>query len=76
MPNKEKDFSIHLSSLLETYSVKDITTLFTEIDNRLISLHSKSAEDFLKLNASYKGIYNQSNLLKENINIICPSGIS
>jgi len=73
MPNQEKDFSIHLNSLLQTYSVEDITSLFTEIDKRLISLHSKSAEDFLKLNASYKDIYIQSNLIKENINSICSS---
>ncbi|PLX23120.1 MAG: hypothetical protein C0597_01370, partial [Marinilabiliales bacterium] len=71
MSEKDKEYTIHLDSLLKTYSVKDITNLFTEIDKRLISLHNKSAEDFLQLNNSYKNIYHQSNHISDNIAIIC-----
>ncbi len=69
--SEQEEFAIHLDSLLKTYSVKDITDLFTKIDERLISLHNRSAEDFLQLNKSYKEIYSQSNQISENIGIVC-----
>ena len=71
MFEQEEEFAIHLDSLLKTYSVKDITDLFTKIDERLISLHNRSAEDFLQLNKSYKEIYCQSNQISKNIGVVC-----
>lgn len=71
MSEQEEEFAIHLDSLLKTYSVKDITDLFTKIDERLISLHNRSAEDFLQLNKSYKDIYSQSNQISKNIGVVC-----
>ncbi len=71
MSEREEEFTIHLNSLLKTYSVKDITDLFTKIDKRLISLHNKSAEDFLQLNKSYKEIYSQSNRITNNVGVVC-----
>ena len=71
MSEQEEEFAIHLDSLLKTYSVKDITDLFTKIDERLISLHNRSAEDFLQLNKSYKEIYSRSNQISKNIGIVC-----
>lgn len=67
MANKNNDLKIHLDSLLNSYSVKDITNLFTTLDQRLISLHERSAEDFLKLNDSYKHIYKQSDEMVKSI---------
>ena len=59
-----------LNTLLNTYSVKEISNLFTQIDNNLMSLHNCSANDFLKLNSSFKEIFNQSKQISKNVNDI------
>lgn len=71
MVKKDKVHAIQLDTLLNTYSVKDITTVFSKIDNRLISLHKRSAEDFLQLNGGFKDIYYQSNQISKNVSEIC-----
>ena len=67
MVNKDNENTIHLDTLLKTYSVKEITNLFSQIDKQIISLHKCSADDFLQLNNSYKDIYNSSGLISKNV---------
>ncbi len=55
---------------LEAYSVKDISTIFSNIDNKLMSLHECSSDDFLKLNGDFKKLFNQSKLISENVNSV------
>lgn len=67
MSNKKNDLKINLDSLLHSYSVKDITGLFVRADNKLMSLHTRSAEDFLKLNDDFKNIYKQSDEITNTV---------
>ena len=66
----DKDYSdkIKIKALLETYSAKEIADIFTRIDNKLISLHECSSDDFLKLNNDFKYLYKQSKIISENVN--------
>ena len=59
---------IKIKALLETYSVKEISSIFSNIDNKLMSLHKCSADDFLKLNDDFKKLYNQSKIISDNVN--------
>lgn len=67
MDNKKNDLKISIDSLLNSYSVKDITNLFGKIDEKFISLHERSAEDFLKLNDSFKNIYKASDEIATSV---------
>jgi len=59
---------IKIKALLETYSIKEISTIFSGIDNKLMSLHKCSADDFLKLNDDFKKLYSQSKIISDNVN--------
>ena len=68
--DKEIENKIQLKALLNTFSVEEISTLFSSIDKNLISLHECSADDFLKLNSEFKIIYAKSKLIADNINMV------
>src|SRR6056297_348245 len=57
---------IKLQNLLETYSVKEISSIFSEIDEKILSLHNTSSEDFYNLNKDFKHFYNVANQISEN----------
>jgi hypothetical protein len=60
-PNEEiKDTNLY------TYSVQEITNIFSEIDEKIQSLHSCSNEDFLTLNAYFKKYYADSKTISAN----------
>ena len=61
---------IRIGTLLETYSVKEISSLFTAIDKQILSLHECSSEDFLSLNNDFKILYKQSSTIANNVNTI------
>lgn len=56
------------SALLNAYSIQEITSIFDEIDEKIISLHSCSSEDFLTLNAYFKKYYADSKTISNNAN--------
>ncbi|MFW5916619.1 MAG: hypothetical protein ACOCTM_04015, partial [Bacteroidota bacterium] len=58
--------NINLHALLETYSIEEISELFTEIDKKIVSLHQVSSEDFLRLNRDFKKFHRQANQISEN----------
>jgi hypothetical protein len=63
--NKDK-----IEALLKTYSAKDISKIFIQIDERLVSLHECSANDFSQLNKDFKNLFNQLKVVSENIHDI------
>ncbi len=68
--DSDSNDKIKIKALLETYTVNDISNTFTVIDNKLLSLHECSAEDFLQLNSDFKNLYKQSEIISENVNVI------
>lgn len=54
------------SALLNAYSIQEITVIFDEIDEKILSLHSCSSEDFLTLNAYFKKYYADSKTISSN----------
>lgn len=65
MPDNNKE-NINLHSLLETYSIQEISELFSEIDKKIVSLHQVSSDDFLRLNRDFKKFHQQANQISEN----------
>lgn len=63
--NLSNDKSQH-SALLSAYSVQEITSIFDEIDQKIISLHTCSSDDFLTLNAYFKKYYADSKTISNN----------
>jgi hypothetical protein len=55
-----------LQNLLSTYSVSEIIDVFKDIDQKIISLHQCSSDDFLNLNAHFKKYYKDSKQILEN----------
>jgi hypothetical protein len=55
-----------LKKLLESYSIKEITTIFASIDEKIVSLHDSSAQDFLNFNSQLKKYYNDSKIISDN----------
>ena len=53
-------------SFLSTFSIQEITDIFGEIDDKILSLHSCSSEDFLTLNAYFKKYYADSKIISKN----------
>ncbi|MDY6801851.1 MAG: hypothetical protein SVU94_11610 [Bacteroidota bacterium] len=68
--NNEIGNKIQLKDLLNTFSVEEISTLFSSIDKNLISLQKCSSDDLLKLNSEFKKIYIKSKSIAENINLV------
>ncbi|MEF8844914.1 MAG: hypothetical protein V5A59_05520 [Bacteroidales bacterium] len=62
--NQQENINLH--SLLETYSIQEISDLFSEIDKKIVSLHQVSSEDFLRLNRDFKKFHKQANQISEN----------
>lgn len=56
-----------IENLLKTYSTKDISKAFIHIDEKLVSLHECSANDFSQLNRDFKNLFNQLKIISENI---------
>src|SRR6056297_1203160 len=57
---------IKLQNLLETYSVQEVSNIFADIDDKILSLHGTSSEDFYNLNRDFKHFYNVANQISEN----------
>lgn len=57
---------IKLQNLLETYSVQEVSNIFADIDDKILSLHGTSSEDFYNLNKDFKHFYNVANQISEN----------
>lgn len=55
-----------ISALLRVYSIQEITAIFSEIDDKILSLHACSSEDFLTLNAYFKKYYADSKTISQN----------
>jgi hypothetical protein len=51
---------------LNVYSIQEITTIFSDIDQKIIELHECSSEDFLTLNAYFKKYYSDSKTISSN----------
>jgi hypothetical protein len=54
------------SALLSAYSIQEITSIFDEIDEKIIALHSCSSDDFLTLNAYFKKYFADSKTISNN----------
>ncbi len=61
--NKE---NTQFNSLLNAYSIQEITSLFALIDDKILALHNCSSEDFLSLNAYFKKYYKDSKVISQN----------
>ncbi len=61
--NSEKKQAL---ALINAYSIQEIMSIFSEIDEKIISLHTCSSEDFLTLNAYFKKYYADSKTISNN----------
>jgi hypothetical protein len=61
--NKNK---LLLDKLLSTYSIQDIISIFANIDDKIMSLHKSSSDDFLAYNAHLKKHYKQAKVISDN----------
>lgn len=61
--NKE---NTQLNTLLNAYSIQEITSLFALIDEKILALHNCSSDDFLSLNAYFKRYYKDSKVISKN----------
>lgn len=61
--NSDKNSAL---SFLSTFSIQEITNIFGEIDDKILSLHSCSSDDFLTLNAYFKKYYADSKIISQN----------
>lgn len=57
-------------SKIKIYSVKEIISIFSDIDNKIISLHKCSSDDFLSLNDHFKKYYKDAKTVSEGANKI------
>lgn len=48
------------SGRISSYSVEEIVSVFNRIDGQLLDLHRCSSDDFLGLNAQFKGFYKEA----------------
>lgn len=63
---EQDDNNKDLLAFLNHYSVQEITSIFAEIDEKILSLHSCSSDDFLTLNAYFKKYYTDSKTISKN----------
>lgn len=61
--NSEKKQAL---ALINAYSIQEIMLIFAEIDEKILSLHTCSSEDFLTLNAYFKKYYADSKTISSN----------
>lgn len=59
---------INENSPMFTFSVKEVISIFSGIDEQILQLHKCSSDDFLGLNADFKQYYRQSKVISENAN--------
>ncbi|MFW5657948.1 MAG: hypothetical protein ACOCYF_00715 [Bacteroidota bacterium] len=59
-----------LSKLMDKYSLEEISSIFSGIDDKIIQLHKCSSNDFLELNEHFKGYYKESKIISDNANLI------
>lgn len=68
------DESIRKSTLFEKliteYSIREIIKIFANIDDKIMSLHECSAEDFRNFNAQLKLFFKQAKKISENAQVI------
>lgn len=55
-----------LRSLLTTYSLEDLTSLFSRIDEKIVSLHQVSSEDFMNLNKDFRDFHGEARQISDN----------
>jgi hypothetical protein len=53
-------------ALINAYSIQEISSIFGDIDNKILALHNCSSDDFLTLNAYFKKYYADSKNISEN----------
>lgn len=63
---KQNSDDSQFNSLLDAYSIQEITSLFALIDKKILALHNCSSEDFLTLNAYFKKYYKDSKIISQN----------
>lgn len=68
MTGKRKSNHIEINALLNTFTVKEITEMFTTIEEKIMALHSCSSNDFQMLNANFKDIYKLAKTTDQSIN--------
>jgi hypothetical protein len=55
-----------ITKLINSFSIKEIIEIFMEIDDKIISLHECSSEDFLSLNTNFKKYFKISRNISDN----------
>ncbi|MBN1181251.1 MAG: hypothetical protein JXB49_03120 [Bacteroidales bacterium] len=58
--------NINIEELLKAITAEEITNIFKEIDQKIISLHQCSSDDFLQLGAHFKTYYKESKQISDN----------
>jgi hypothetical protein len=66
MTEKTSDKFQQSYAILNAYSIQEISSIFGDIDEKILSLHTCSSEDFLTLNAYFKKYYADSKNISEN----------
>ena len=54
------------SAITDTYSFEKVIAIFSDIDEKIVSLHNCSSEDFLGLNRQFKEFYAESKTISDN----------
>ncbi|MFP4046918.1 MAG: hypothetical protein ACLFT4_04060 [Bacteroidales bacterium] len=78
---------LNIKNLLENYSLEEISSLFSNIDEKIIELHKYSSEDFLNLNKDFQAYHKITSKISDNAtclfdilskheSTILPSGIN
>jgi len=68
--NTNEENKIQIKNLLETYSIEQISDMFSNIDEKIISLHECSSEDFYNLNKDFKYFNDIAKQISENASFL------
>ena len=63
---EDKKEYLPVTTVANNYSIQEITSIFSEIDEKILSLHSCSSEDFMTLNAYFKKYYSDAKIISDN----------
>ena len=55
-----------IKTLLTTYSLEELTSLFSSIDEKIVSLHQVSSEDFMNLNKDFRDFHGEARQISDN----------
>jgi hypothetical protein len=66
MSKKTDNSKDQLTTLLKEFSLKEIISIFSNIDNKIMSMHKCSSEDFLNLNNHLKVYYKEAGKISAN----------